>query len=339
MVSRNESPPHGSAGSALIAEANNNSIKYNKLDIQIKENDSCVYNYSAIKNAFQPKANLLTTALSRKLSRKLNIKEDAKMIEDISKSIKANMYERASSPLFGAFAISWTIWNYKTVLAIFSSLKLKEKIAFIETEIYKDEWSWALDGAIFPLTSAVLFILIYPHPAKLLYRYWNNQQKALKKIKQQIEDDTPLTIEESRQIRRELFRLEIQHEDEMSRKNNEIERLKNSASDLNERIKQLAATPTLKTNTPAPDTSYETFEDIDSNEQIVLMDIAQRHGWINDENYFEDSSTNRVKIEFYLEDLESKGYLRRSHEPHRGGYTSSLTTKGKRFAIESGAIQ
>ena len=58
------------------------------------------------------------------------------MIEDISKSIKANMYERATSPLFGAFAISWAIWNYKTILAILSSMTVKEKVSYIENEIY-----------------------------------------------------------------------------------------------------------------------------------------------------------------------------------------------------------
>ena len=38
------------------------------------------------------------------------------MLEEISKSIRADLYERASSPLLGAFLTSWLIWNWKTML-------------------------------------------------------------------------------------------------------------------------------------------------------------------------------------------------------------------------------
>ena len=52
------------------------------------------------------------------------------MLDDLSKSIKASLYERATSPLFGAFVISWLAWNYRFVLTVISSMSAKEKFSY-----------------------------------------------------------------------------------------------------------------------------------------------------------------------------------------------------------------
>lgn len=260
------------------------------------------------------------------------------MIEDISKSIKANMYERATSPLFGAFAISWAIWNYKTVLAIFSSMKVKEKVSYIENEIYASEWSLILEGASYPLISAVLFILIYPHPAKWIYEYWNNQQKKLKEIKQKIEDDTPLTLDESREIRRELLRLESDYDEEITKKNTEIDRLKDIVSSLENQVKQSTQTKPKSTSTTKKTVKPKIDDSINTDQESILIDIAKSDGWVNDSEYLSSSKFDTVKAEYYLEDLESKGYLTRKYVPSKRGNSSTLTTKGKKFAIDEGVV-
>ncbi len=156
------------------------------------------------------------------------------MFSDVSKSIKATLYERVTSPLFGSFSISWIIWNYKTILVLISSLKVKEKISFIESS-YPDILSLSLQGFIFPLISAVLFILIYPYPAKWIYRYWSKRQKELKDIKQEIDDTSLLTLKESREIRRELVKLESEYESEIEKTKLEINNLKSVILNLEEK--------------------------------------------------------------------------------------------------------
>ncbi|NOR71534.1 MAG: hypothetical protein GQ532_17920 [Methylomarinum sp.] len=257
------------------------------------------------------------------------------MIEDISKSIKFSMYERATSPLFGAFFLSWTLWNYKILLIIFSSMKVKEKISYIQNDIYSAEWSLLLGGAAYPFLSAVSFILIYPYPAKWIYKYWNKQQKELKEIKQKIEDDTPLTLEESRKIRRELLRLESSYDEEVVRKNLEINRLKDIVINLENKslvkdseFKSKASTKKRVTN-PAP------TEKLNEDHKLILIDIAKNDGWVITDSYISNSQFDPVKIEYYIENLISMGYVKSVHKSGLGVATQ-LTTKGKQFAVEEG---
>ena len=154
------------------------------------------------------------------------------MFEDVSKSIKSSLYDRVSSPLFGAFTLSWGIWNYKLLLTLFSSMDVQDKIKHIETILYPDSQALLLTGFAYPLIASVLFIFIYPIPARFIYQYWHSQQINLKKIKQKIEDETPLTIEESRDIRREILNLESQYDAELNRRGAENDRLRELVRDL-----------------------------------------------------------------------------------------------------------
>lgn len=123
------------------------------------------------------------------------------MLDDLTKEIKAQLYERVKSPLFGAFAFSWVGWNYRPILAVLSGMTFPEKLAYFDS-IYPSGWHWV--GYCFggPLLTAVVFLLAYPHPARWMYRYWAGQHKELKKVQQEIEDETPLTQEEARALRK-----------------------------------------------------------------------------------------------------------------------------------------
>jgi len=154
------------------------------------------------------------------------------VFEDVTKSIKSSLYDRVSSPLFGAFTLSWGIWNYKLLLTLLSSMDVQSKIGNIETLLYPDYQALLLTGFTYPLVTSVLFILIYPIPAKFVYKYWHSQQIHLKIIKQDIEDETPLTIEESREIRREILNLESQYDAELNRRGAENDRMRELVRDL-----------------------------------------------------------------------------------------------------------
>ena len=49
----------------------------------------------------------------------------------IVESIKTAVVERTVSPLFGSFVLSWSAWNYRFFMAVFSDLKFKEKLDYI----------------------------------------------------------------------------------------------------------------------------------------------------------------------------------------------------------------
>lgn len=123
------------------------------------------------------------------------------MFDDLTKEIKAQLYERVKSPLFGAFAFSWVGWNYRAVLGVVSELSFKERMAYLDV-LYPtwQEWGWHCFAG--PLVTALVFLLAYPLPARWMYSYWAGQQKKLKEVQQKIEDETPLTQEEANALRK-----------------------------------------------------------------------------------------------------------------------------------------
>lgn len=123
------------------------------------------------------------------------------MFDDLTKEIKAQLYERARSPLLGTFAVAWLGWNVKAVIVLFSTMSVPEKISFWGS-LYPSAWDWAFRGFLLPLGTATLFLLLYPFPARWAYHYWHLQHKKLKAVQQRIDDETPMTREEAAQLRR-----------------------------------------------------------------------------------------------------------------------------------------
>lgn len=152
------------------------------------------------------------------------------MVSDIVKTIKAHLYDRVNSPLFVAFVISWSLWNYRFLMVLVSSLPVHLKFRFIETNLFPDIWSKLLQGGLYPLITTVLIVFVYPFPAKIVYAFWRKRQKDLMVVKQQIEDETPLTIEQSRSIRKEALILELEYEKEIEKRDSQIKNLKNIIS-------------------------------------------------------------------------------------------------------------
>ena len=101
------------------------------------------------------------------------------MFEEISKSIKAELYERVSSPLFGAFSFSWMLWNWKFLLVLISGMKAVEKIKYIDGTLYHGWFQPIFFLFLAPLISAAIFIYLYPIPAKYVFRYTKEEQKKL----------------------------------------------------------------------------------------------------------------------------------------------------------------
>lgn len=161
------------------------------------------------------------------------------MIDDLSRSIRANLYERVTNPLLGAAAVAWVFWNYKLILILLSSIPPTEKIAFIEGVLYPS-WYWNLLYLVaLPLISSMVFLYAYPIPAKYVYRYTRTQLKELKKIKLEVEDETPASQEEHIQLRRKVNELENRYYSDLTERDSEIARLQGLIANQ----KQISSTP------------------------------------------------------------------------------------------------
>jgi len=154
------------------------------------------------------------------------------MIDEFVKTMKANLYERATSPLAGAFIISWCVWNYQIIIYLISYESPQDKINFIQTCLsFKTSF-------LFPLLTATFFIFVYPYPARVAYWFWRKQKKAMRDIRQKIEEEELLTPAESRDIKRKIYALESEYDAEIKRKDDEIKDLKILLSEQKKKIEE-----------------------------------------------------------------------------------------------------
>ena len=161
-------------------------------------------------------------------------------MQDIFISIKAYLYERAASPLTGAFAVSWVVWNYRFFVVLFSDglSTPSSKFAAIDQLFDVDklpfgEYLWPcigpfVHGLLMPAAIALFYLFIYPVMAQPVYQYSLVKQRQLTLIKQKHESETLLTAEQSRNILREIAQIKIQHADEVVDLNDQISKLKTS---------------------------------------------------------------------------------------------------------------
>ena len=145
-------------------------------------------------------------------------------MNDFFKSIKAILYDRITSPLYGTFIVSWLLWNWKipyvTLFVSENSLNIN-KIDYI---INNNKNHWLLIGL--PLISTFVIITIIPLISNgafwLTYEYdvWRNNKRN------SIDRKLLLTLEQSIQLRTEIQTQEEKFDKLLKNKNDEIQLLK-----------------------------------------------------------------------------------------------------------------
>lgn len=256
------------------------------------------------------------------------------MLDDLTKTVKAQLYERANSPLFGAFAISWCAWNYKFLLVLLSSMPAIEKLDYIDSHIFPSFMGVALRGVCFPLLSAIVYIYLYPIPAKYVYQYWRNRQKELKGIQQRIEDETPLTQEEARELRRQSLNAEQAYEKELSQRASEIARLRDIIAELENRPVQAHVEMNEKAEEPAPEPVLTTARvQLDDAQVEILEEIAQANGSIYCDRLVQQSILDKVEAEYAIDEIDRLGLGLRGYDDN-GRVLISITPEGRKYLID-----
>lgn len=151
-------------------------------------------------------------------------------MENIINSLKENLKDRISSPFYGAFIISWLIWNWKIWYITFfidSDLLLATqsilKIDYIKN-IY-ESWIYAsLYTVILPLFSSYLIIFWLPKMTHMFYEKYleyenQNNITKLKKEKEFLKEKAAKLEEEKNVLQKEgevkIIRKEAQFQEEI----------------------------------------------------------------------------------------------------------------------------
>jgi len=126
-------------------------------------------------------------------------------MKEVFNSVRAQITERVSHPIFLPFAISWSILNHEVILYILSKNSVELKLSKIDAHFATLSFfsnGYTL-GIIYPALLACLFVAIYPVANRYLMMYWRWQARFEKKNLVEHEDKLPLTREEARTIRRD----------------------------------------------------------------------------------------------------------------------------------------
>ena len=149
------------------------------------------------------------------------------MLDDLLKSAKESILERIASPLLGSFSVAWCLWNYKFLVILFSEATVSQTFSLAEKYAFPDVSSVVIRGLLLPVLTAAAYVFVYPYPARFVYGFTQRRQVEINRLRQQIENETPLTLEDSRKLRAEFVEADRRHKETVDRLNEEITRLNN----------------------------------------------------------------------------------------------------------------
>ena len=163
-------------------------------------------------------------------------------MQNIINSFKATLYERTSSPFLGSFVFYWIICNYKFLIVLFSKLEPEKKLESIE-KLYPEEiftlwkgfdihyYTLLGNGFLIPLILTLLYIFVVPYPSRYIYKFWKNKQNDLIKIKNNIDDKTPISEIKAKNLRNSLYDLQKKYYEQFEEITN-LRSLINNSNDI-----------------------------------------------------------------------------------------------------------
>lgn len=249
------------------------------------------------------------------------------MFEEFSKTVKAQLYDRANSPLLGSFIIAWCIWNHRCIMVIFSELSFQEKIRYIDFHIFGGWQESLTNGVAIPLAGALFMILIYPWPSRFLYGYWRKQQNKIKSDQQQIDGDILLSVDESREIRQAEIKMQIEFDIQLRTKNEEVNALKQMIETLN---KQLTSKPPEK---PQPKEKPTTKHELTESQMNLLEKISAADYVYKDSTI--DQSKDKLLAKFDFGELINRKLLNENYIGARQDYKVTMTHEGTSLLVEA----
>ncbi|WP_156919303.1 hypothetical protein [Azovibrio restrictus] len=226
------------------------------------------------------------------------------MIDELSKTIKAQLYERVGSPLFSSFAISWACWNYKFILVIISSMGAVEKLNYINTHLFNTPLDYLLNGTLLPTVTALLIIYVYPIPARHVYEYHRKKQQELKKLQHKIDGETVITKEEKWEIIESAERQKNDYESRIEKLIQDNNLLKNRLAHIEQNTPPTSRTEIQKDETTPPFT----------NDELKILNIIANStdDGTSITNIIQMTQIGRMYVEHYVRKLEDLNLITRS---------------------------
>jgi len=178
---------------------------------------------------------------------------------DLIKSVRFEMFERLSSPLFTTFLISWLLINYKIIFIFFGDSNLVVKLDILDNQfqhgyfcsnLFPDNFCLSietipiinyfisnsfLDNLIMPALLTSIFIFLYPKLSTPVYELWRKNRNELIIVKMKADGEEPVSNERADLLLKRIIDAESNNQ-ELITKNSE---LRMSINEKNQNIDSL----------------------------------------------------------------------------------------------------
>lgn len=257
------------------------------------------------------------------------------MFDELKNAVKAQLYEKAISPLSGGFILSWVLWNYRFILVLMSSSPYSEKISYIDKLPISEQTF--LYGFFLPLLSASAFIVLYPYPSKFFYEISRKWQREIKELQQRIDDEMPMDQEEARKIRRESLQAEIEFDKELKNKSDEISRLKEIIEQLEQQNASLKARETQRVVVPQ-DRKYPTLNRMQFDMLVEIAEAAEKGRVLSAlvTSYGALAGSSNVLAQHCVDELEKMNLIKiKSGSTDNDDWCYVVTKEGRAFLVNN----
>lgn len=255
------------------------------------------------------------------------------MLDDIIQATRQTLLERIASPLLGSFTLAWCAWNWKFLIIIFSSATVSQTFRLVEQEAFPDASVMVFKGILLPLISALIYVFVYPYPARYIYEFTLRRQRELNETKKRIADETPLTIEESRRLRAEYVEYERKQKAIVAELNEEISRL-NAALEEKE-----MAEPNEDEVTAEPVKALPVLPDppifLEESQLAVLRLMDHNGGRVSESSVISGLQTPKIKAEFDIGELYRRNLISRQYDRSYKSWMLDFTHEGRKALLDN----
>jgi hypothetical protein len=120
-------------------------------------------------------------------------------VKDISKDIKAALYERVRSPFIGNFFLAWCFINRELLINLmFSKVDVAQKLGLLNTALDNHWMAWQK-----PILLTILLLVLLPSISIIVFSWQEIVSKIKKQIRYKLESDLLIPIETVRSLKSE----------------------------------------------------------------------------------------------------------------------------------------
>ena len=180
-------------------------------------------------------------------------------------------------------------------------------------------------GLVFPLITACLYVFVYPYPAKFIYEFTLKRQREINDVRRRIDDQTPLTLEESRRIKADFINFELKNQQTIAGLNEEITRLRAAL----DRVGEKTADP------PVRGAEEEEAEELPPSQLALLKELEEYGGKALEGQFLNLNPDEKTRLQFDIGELERRGLITRVFMRPQRDYQIAFTHEGRKALLDA----